>query len=407
MESFHYFGDLLCLDFDNNVNNGSSSVSKVSAPITEVPNRGFNLGQEHISSIETEVFDGEEVDDEKEDNIDEKSVVAVGESLEDRDLTLTAMNGAHRGGGGGASLSSDPGPEDTSYANLHQDGHEQQQQQQQQQQEEEEEEEVEEEEEDEDEAQRGEKGGNDEVGHGHDEVGHGGAPAADAETPISAPALSRRSLSPDEQIERATMLCLRYLVKPDKLPILASNLWFLVQRSSVARFELEGSDSAEAEAARGEDNGNIDIKRSSFKKVSNYFASLEKRGVLTLQTTEDGITSVLTLDTSHIALRGHKAKDPVEFKAVVYGTSTRTNPNLNHADDDRADFRGSQNQSQGRSSRGQNSLDDVEVLSLTKLPKSLAFIPCDEIPEDRVFPGNKVPIGDAKVRLARMQHYIC
>jgi hypothetical protein len=342
MESFHFFGDLLCLDFDNGVNNSSMSISKVAMPISEVPNRGFVIGQEHIVPIESEILNGEAEDENSEEECDDgagKSDEMTQNEIEkeaetdfEHEEQIIDSNedvDQERGENNFSGFEVDSTSELVTFQDQESDL----------------------------------------IGE-HSDVGGGGLVSIAAQ---SSPLLS---LSPDELVERATMLCLRYLIKPDKLPILASNLWFLIQRSSLARYETENTEESE-------DNGNIDIKKTSFKKVSNYFSTLEKRGLVTLQTTEDGVISIVTVDASHMALRGHKVRDPVAFKAFAYGTSVRPLSEASGA--------------AGGESRGRSQLNEVEILSLTKLPKSLLFIPCDSIPHDRVFPGNKFLVADAKV----------
>ena len=50
----------------------------------------------------------------------------------------------------------------------------------------------------------------------------------------------------------------------------------------------------------------LDIKKSSYKKLSKYLESKQKNGLLQIKELSKGVESIVSVDYAHEAIRGHR-----------------------------------------------------------------------------------------------------
>jgi hypothetical protein len=110
----------------------------------------------------------------------------------------------------------------------------------------------------------------------------------------------------DEFIIRCVLLVMRYIVKDASLPVLVSTLWPIILR--VPQAEIESS---------------ILLRKSTFRKVSNVFRHLERRGVIEMED-ENGISSVTSIARTHVVWASAKLTAGEDSSAFRKRVSSET-----------------------------------------------------------------------------------
>lgn len=150
------------------------------------------------------------------------------------------------------------------------------------------------------------------------------------------------SLSPEEvdkQLKENLILLLKYFIKEQQLPMLVSTFWSMLQRCYI------------------EEENKVDIKKSSFKKVTPFLTFCSGKGLLNM-TNENGVASVSKINKNHDWFQEFRVKwtstTPEDFKSAVL---IRMNGEDTNSKED----------STGKG--GKNS-SKMKVLELHKLPKN-------------------------------------
>jgi len=101
---------------------------------------------------------------------------------------------------------------------------------------------------------------------------------------------------------------LKYVIKDSTLPILASAFWSMILKCS------SYSDSSATITPP------LDIKKTSYKKVTSFLESMQRAGLLTLQD-NNGVISIVSVQRVHDLYKGIKVENPDHFRKYMLSNS--------------------------------------------------------------------------------------
>jgi translation initiation factor 2D len=119
----------------------------------------------------------------------------------------------------------------------------------------------------------------------------------------------------DNQLMEALILAFKYIIKEKQLPMLVSVFWSTLQRCHQCIATMTTLDD-EQEQSTHSSTSTIDIKKTSYKKVSKFLDYCKGIDLLTYRE-ENGISTITGVKRMHDLFREYKAEDPEKFKEAV------------------------------------------------------------------------------------------
>ncbi len=112
----------------------------------------------------------------------------------------------------------------------------------------------------------------------------------------------------DNILVESFLKTLKYVIKDSSLPILASAFWSMILKCS------SYSDSSVTATHA------LDIKKTSYKKVTNFLDNMQRTGMLTLQD-NNGVVSIVSIQRVHDLYKGIKVENPDHFRKFMLSNS--------------------------------------------------------------------------------------
>ena len=112
----------------------------------------------------------------------------------------------------------------------------------------------------------------------------------------------------DKILLESFLKTLKYVIKDSSLPILASAFWSMILKCS------SYSDSSTTVPHP------LDIKKTNYKKVTNFLDDMQRIGLLTLQD-NNGVVSVVSIQRIHDLYKGIKVENPDHFRKFMLSNS--------------------------------------------------------------------------------------
>ena len=112
----------------------------------------------------------------------------------------------------------------------------------------------------------------------------------------------------DNILVESFLKTLKYVIKDSSLPILASAFWSMILKCS------SYSDSSVTATHA------LDIKKTSYKKVTNFLDNMQRTGLLTLQD-NNGVVSIVSIQRVHDLYKGIKVENPDHFRKFMLSNS--------------------------------------------------------------------------------------
>ncbi len=130
----------------------------------------------------------------------------------------------------------------------------------------------------------------------------------DALTIDDAPSADHDEVVNDNLLVTSLLKSLKYVIKDSSLPILASAFWSMILKCSTY------SDTQTSAAPP------LDIKKTSYKKVTSFLESMQRAGLLSLQD-NNGVVSIVSVQRIHDLYKGIKVENPDSFRKFMLSNS--------------------------------------------------------------------------------------
>ncbi len=190
----------------------------------------------------------------------------------------------------------------------------------------------------------------------------------------------------DALLQTVLMLALKYIVKDQQLPMLASSFWavllrcvhhshcFLLQIIPTtccvyrchAAARLVGGDAGEGQLEE------LDVRKSGFRKVSAFLTHYARLKLISVRE-QAGVISLVNVQRAHDLFRGVKTEDPDAFKAAVAAKSSSAAGSSSEQSEPVSEFAQTimAKQQQAVAAATGSGTNKISVLELYKLPKQL------------------------------------